>query len=146
MTKTNQAKCANAIKKELKTIFPKQNFSVKSESGSMTNSVSVSWEDGPTENMVDEICKKYQLGSFDGMTDSYNFDNKEDNLPKVYYVHSNRKMSDETQTSIIDLINKTYDEKFKIEDLNAWNEGFDCWNNIAVYRKFNKMNLYAEEN
>ncbi len=65
---------SKAIKSELKKAFPKQKFSVRYDSFSGGDSVSIRWELGPTSAQVDVIVNKYQYGSFDGMTDSYEND------------------------------------------------------------------------
>lgn len=64
---------AKQIKKILKDRWPKTKFSVGSETYSMGSSINVSWDLGPTRAMVEEIADRYQEGSFDGMTDSYNY-------------------------------------------------------------------------
>lgn len=90
---SEHAHCAKAIKAELKKLFPKTKFSVTSESYSGGDSVRISWIDGVTEERVHNIVKKYQAGSFDGMTDSYTYDNRDSNLPQAKYVHTQRHYS-----------------------------------------------------
>ena len=43
--------------------------------------------------MINPIVKKYQYGTFDGMTDCYNNDNISDNLPQAKYVSTSRSAS-----------------------------------------------------
>lgn len=64
---------AKNIRIELARVFPGVKFSVKSERFSMGNAVRVSWTDGPTTAQVEDITGKYDAGSFDGMTDCYNY-------------------------------------------------------------------------
>jgi hypothetical protein len=64
---------AKNIRVELKRAFPGVKFSVRGKSYSGGNSIDVSWVDGPTSKQVDEIIQKYSGGSFDGMTDCYNY-------------------------------------------------------------------------
>lgn len=64
---------AKNIRTELKRAFPGVKFSVRSESYSGGNAVRVSWTDGPTSQQVEKITGKYSGGSFDGMTDCYNY-------------------------------------------------------------------------
>ena len=71
---SNHARAAFNIKKELSLKFPGVDFSVKSKSFSMGDDVNVDWTDGPTTEEVTRISGKYQSGSFDGMTDCYNYD------------------------------------------------------------------------
>jgi hypothetical protein len=68
------AAAAKAIKAELKKAFPTVKFSVKSKNYSGGNSISIHWFNGPTVGQVERISGKYELGSFDGMTDSYNYE------------------------------------------------------------------------
>jgi len=70
------------IRMELKLCFPGIKFSIKSQSFSMGNAVRVKWEDGPTEQQVSDIISKYEQGSFNGMTDSYEY--SQDKFTKVY--------------------------------------------------------------
>mgnify|MGYP007083424983 CR=1 FL=1 len=95
---SNHAAAAKAIRSELKKAFPGQKFSVTSTSYSGGDSVRVSWVDGPLMDQVDSIAGKYQYGSFDGMTDSYNVDNSIKDLPQVRFVQVERTMSDESRS------------------------------------------------
>lgn len=84
------ALAAKKIKAELKKAFPSTKFRVVSSSYSMGTSVDVHWADGPTQKEVEKISKKYQYGHFDGMSDTYEMDNKNANLPQAKYVHGHR--------------------------------------------------------
>ncbi len=64
---------AKNIRTELKLAFPRVKFSVRSESYAGGNAVRISWTDGPTSQQVEKITGKYSGGSFDGMTDCYNY-------------------------------------------------------------------------
>lgn len=64
---------AKNIRAELKAAFPSVKFSVKSESFAGGNAVDVSWDGLPSRDEVNAIVKKYQHGSFDGMTDCYEY-------------------------------------------------------------------------
>lgn len=61
---------AKNIRKQLSLSFPNCVFKVRS-SGS---SIDISWIDGPISADVCEITDKYSMGSFDGMTDCYDYD------------------------------------------------------------------------
>lgn len=61
------------IKKELNKAFPGIKFSVKYDSYSGGDAARISWNFGPTTDMVDDIVKKYQYGSFNSMEDIYEF-------------------------------------------------------------------------
>jgi hypothetical protein len=58
------------IRTELRAKFPGVKFSVSMRSYTC---ISVSWTDGPTTEEVKSIVGKYELGSFDGSTDSYDY-------------------------------------------------------------------------
>jgi hypothetical protein len=60
---------AKLIRQALKEAFPEIKFSVTSKSYSGGSSIDVSWTEGPSGKQVDAIAKKFQGGSFDGMTD-----------------------------------------------------------------------------
>jgi len=60
---------AENIRKELKRAFPLVKFGVTSD----YNSVDIRWTNGPTSSEVKAIAGKYEAGSFDGMTDSYDY-------------------------------------------------------------------------
>lgn len=88
---------AKNIRIELKKAFPGVKFSVKSEYYSGGNSVNVYWTDGPTTEQVEKITGKYQEGSFDGMTDCYNYEENlfSDVFGGAKYVMEQRSVSDE---------------------------------------------------
>lgn len=65
---------AKNIRIELKAAFKGVKFSVKSESFSGGNAIRVNWTNGPTVAQVEEITNKYKAGTFDGMTDCYNYE------------------------------------------------------------------------
>mgnify|MGYP001573829629 FL=1 len=79
------------VKAELKKSYPNVKFSVKSD----YDSVKVWWTNGVTVKMVDEITSKYKIGRYDGMTDSYEYTNRRDDVPQVSYVFLNRTISDD---------------------------------------------------
>ncbi len=73
MKTTKQKSAAQCIRADLKAAFPGTKFSVRKGAGSR-DSVTVSWNLGPTNEAVSTIANKYQAGHFDGMTDSYEYD------------------------------------------------------------------------
>lgn len=68
------AEAAKGLKAELKQVWPWVKFSVCSEQFAGGNAIRVSWNLGPTTEEVERYSGKYQQGSFDGMTDSYDYD------------------------------------------------------------------------
>jgi hypothetical protein len=79
------------VKADLKKHFPHIKFSVTSD----YNCVRVSWTNGVTVAMVEAITSKYKLGRFDGMTDSYEYSNRRDDVPQVDYVFLSRDISED---------------------------------------------------
>lgn len=96
---TGSAACADAIREELKKVFPSVKFSVRSETFSMGDAVRISWTDGPTTKQVDEITGKYQSGYFDSMQDMYVYSKNGDG-PSAKYITTSRTMSEETGAAI----------------------------------------------
>lgn len=128
--KSTVAQCAAAIRAELKVAFPGTKFTVRSESFAGGNAVDIRYLDGPKREDVCSITDKYQYGSFDGMTDSYNVDNKNENLPQAKFVQVERRATEETKAAIA--------KEFGISDdqLNDWNDRFQCYNTEFIYRMF----------
>jgi hypothetical protein len=97
---SRHAAAAKAIRLELKKEFPGILFKVRSDSYAGGNSVDVSWIDGPTRRAVEAFIGKYQYGSFDGMTDSYNYSNIHKDIAQVKYVFANRDLSNEVMEQV----------------------------------------------
>lgn len=132
---TGAAACADAVRAELKKVFPFVKFSVKSSTFSMGDSVSVSWSDGPTTKEVDPIIGKYQYGHFDGMQDLYEYSNRVDGLPQAKYVSGNRSMSEETETILKPIAAHIF-ESLKTEGNDS--RPFNCWDSPQfLYQVFN---------
>ncbi len=100
---------AKNLRIELKRAFPGIAFSVRTSKYAGGNSIDVSWTDGPTTQQADKIANKYAGGSFDGMTDSYDY--KSSPWTEVFgeanYVHCQRHYSDSTVLSIARLVRST---------------------------------------
>jgi len=99
---TGAALTAKKIKERLTALYPRVKFSVTSDTFSMGNSVDIRWTDGPTSEAVNAITKQYRYGSFDGMTDSYDYSGIDPALgcDGAKYVHCNRRTSSEYRTKI----------------------------------------------
>lgn len=61
------------LRTQLKATFPGVKFRVTSSRYSGGSSVDVRWTDGPLAKDVEALADRYQLGSFDGMDDSYHY-------------------------------------------------------------------------
>jgi len=99
---TGAALTAKVIKQRLTALYPRVKFSVVSDTFSMGDSVDIRWTDGPTKNAVEAITGQYKQGSFDGMTDSYNYRMVDSSLgcKGAKYVHCHRTMSPELKAKI----------------------------------------------
>ncbi len=97
---SEQAKAAKMIRAQLKAEGIKA--TVRSDSASMTNSVRVTLNDelAPTVEKVEQFCKQFQRGHFDGMTDSYEYSNTRDDLPQVQFVFVNNDLSEERRAEV----------------------------------------------
>lgn len=130
---TQAANCAGTIKEELKKVFPGVKFSVKSSNFAGGDSVDVSWEDGPTSEMVNDVISKYQYGHFDGMTDMYEYTNSRSDIPQAKYVHGSRSMSKETEDILM---------PFAEQIFNKWEGKSGCHSaGNLLYRIFCKCPL-----
>lgn len=82
------------LKTLLMQTFPGIVFSVRSDS----NSLNVSWENGPSDEEVRKLGDEFRSGSFNGMTDSFDFDNSaagrawSEVMGSVRYVGYSRKV------------------------------------------------------
>jgi hypothetical protein len=86
---------AKLVRADLKAILPNIKFKVQSDSFSMGDSIDIYFDTELNEEQrrwIDNIAQKYQYGSFDGMTDSYNYSNRQD-FPQSKFVMVN-KVSD----------------------------------------------------
>lgn len=114
------------IKTELKRAFPGVKFSVKRKTFSGGDDINVSWDDGPTTAQVNEIIRKYAIGSFDGMTDCYNYSHSvfTDLFGGSKYVMANRGLT------IAGVTKAWVEEGGRAEDIVPDERGhWDRWSN-----------------
>lgn len=102
------------VKAELKKQWPNVKFSVTSD----YNSVRVNWTNGPSHKKVDEITNKYEMGHFDGMTDSYEYTNRRHDIPQVSYVFLNRDISEDVYQAKFSEYKNYYSDWQNISDIN----------------------------
>jgi hypothetical protein len=130
--KSDSATTATAIKLNLKAIFPGVKFSVRSDNFSMGDSVDISWTDGPKSDLVDLIADMYQSGSFDGMTDMYNYCDIDQRLkaPGAKYVSTHRNLSEDFKKSLLPYLRKYQPE----ETWRSSSEEFDQYSRSTINR------------
>lgn len=123
---------ASYIKEALKQNFPWVKFSCKYKSFSMGDSVDVSWKGWPSEKEVEKIAFQFQMWTFNGMEDIYEyFDTDKPTEQLAKYVFCKREPAEnedkeiikeiETKTeftrqSLIDMINRDCDNTWQKYD------------------------------
>ena len=124
VTRISTNDTAKMIRKELKHYFPNTKFSVRGHKYSGGSSINISWVDGPMQNEVDKITKRFEGASFDGMIDLKSYETsfvvlEGSTLPiEVHYgadfVFTNRDISDEYKAELIkkfeEISGKKYDD------------------------------------
>lgn len=98
------------IRTMLKAAFPGVRFSVTQSTGSMTDQINVRWEDGPTEAAVKEVIGCFKAGSFDGMTECYEYSRSAwtETFGAVCYLSTGRSVSDALLQRAIDAVATKY--------------------------------------
>lgn len=95
---------AKNIRIELARAFPSVKFTVRTKRFSMGNDIRVEWIDGPTTQQVDSIIQRYSSGTFDGMTDCYEY-RDDQAFTKAFgsskYIFATREHSDKMLASVI---------------------------------------------
>ncbi len=94
---------AKNLRVELKRAFPGIAFSVRTSKFSGGDSIDVTWTDGPAYVQVEKIANKYSGGTFDGMTDSYEYKDSPwtEAFGDTKYMHCTRHYSDKTVASVM---------------------------------------------
>jgi hypothetical protein len=127
---TEAAKAAKGIRTHLKA----QGLSarVTSSNFSMGSSVDIHVTDLPPEirKSVEDYCRDYQSGHFDGMTDSYEYSNRRKDIPQAKFVHVTNEMSDGMREAIFqhlraywaggDKLRETYRDAQSIQFHGEW--------------------------
>lgn len=75
---------------------------VRARTASMMSAVDVYVTDLPpaTRDALRAFVGQFEYGTFDGMTDCYNVDNRRDDLPQVKFAHVSNEMSHEMEAEI----------------------------------------------
>ncbi len=99
---------AKMIKAELKKLFPKTKFSVRSQEYTGATAVDVDWFDGPSIPVIEEIIKKYTKGDSDGKANGY---------PQVRYASTRRDITASLCGEVFELIKSVDPVLAHAEDL-----------------------------
>ena len=132
---TGAAACADAVRKELKELFPAVKFSVRSETYSGGDSVNVSWFDEMTTKTIEEVIKKYQYGHFDGMYDIYENSNCIDGLPQCKYIFARREISEQRKSELMNVLAPLYEDLREFSQCHSF-ENFVY--RVSYYNEFKK--------
>lgn len=119
---TDAAKAAKAIRAELKAIGVKARVKSQTYSGGDSVDVYVTDLTPELEQQVQTICKKYQEGHFDGMTDCYEYSNMNSDLDaQVKYVFVENSASEDMIANILNWLDsrdagKQFDTDAKVKE------------------------------
>ncbi|MGQ6550179.1 LPD29 domain-containing protein [Serratia sp. IR-2025] len=139
------AKVTANTRKELKMAYPGVKFSVRKRH---TDSVTVSWTDGPKEDEIKAIVCKYKDGHYNSMEDLHEYCATLFNkvFGGVGYLFTEREFSDVLTEKAIQEFKAKYSVRF--ENINIeryksgqlWREGFgDFWHGHGVQAEINRM-------
>lgn len=114
---------AKNIRTQLKAAFKGVKFSVRVRSH---GAIDISWTDGPTTAGVEEITRRYQSGSFDGMNDIYEYSKSAWNevFGGAKYVFTQRDFSDQLITKAIAAVFEKYAGNFADSGITATAEEY----------------------
>lgn len=130
---TQAAQCAKAIRKDLKIAFPNIKFSVRSSNFAGGDSVDISYDNWVPTEQIQSIVSKYKYGTFDWMTDCYNYDNKDNSIPQSKYVMVHRNITNDIRQTEKEQLANSYGIK-NINDEQEWYKIFHEWSDMVVYR------------
>lgn len=130
---STQAQVAKLIRKELKEKYPKIKFVVRSSSFSGGDDVNVDYTNGVPADEIRKVINKYQAGSFDGMTDMYNYDYDKTGVT-AKYIFVNRHISDDIREKTKKDLALSYDIA-DVEDESLWQKKFDAWSSVIVHKE-----------
>lgn len=126
----------NNVRKLLKKHFPNVKFSVRYDSFSGGDSITVSWNDGPLESVVNPVVKKFQDSHSDYSGDywDYNPSNFNNLFGGFKYVSVSRGFNDET---IKEYTDKIIEFVPALECRRTYNEARNRNDNQEYFREVN---------
>ena len=134
---STHAQVAKLIRKKLKEKFPSIKFTVRSRSFTGGNDVRISYDNAVPSKDIEKITNEYAAGSFDGMTDMYNY-NYNKTGPTAKYIFVERHITNDIWEKTKKEIAISRDIK-DIDNEQEWFNKFGCYSNSAVHRElFNK--------
>ncbi len=107
---SSQAQVAKACRQYMKSINVKASCTSESFAGGTAVDVEYNDQSPTMHKQITTELSQYQVGSFDGMTDSYNYTNSRDDIPQTKYMHINNRFTDELKQKAWDCIRANYAE------------------------------------
>lgn len=102
--KTRAAQAAAQIRAKLKAEGVPATVRSSNYAGGCSITVKLDNPLPATRKAVEAFAHQYQIGSFDGMTDCYNVDNRRDDIPQVSYVFVEAVFDNDTRQAAWDWI------------------------------------------
>lgn len=139
--KSDHARAAAMIRAELKKHGIRA--TVRSRTASMVDAVDVTVQDCPPWVLkeVQAFVGKFQYGSFDGMTDCYNYDNRNDSIPQVKYAHVRAEYAPEIRQAAWEWLCNYYgwtDAPANCEEIHSYRpDGRGYWATDLLWRVLN---------
>lgn len=127
MAHTDAALASARIRKEIKALKVKAKVRSENYSGGSSINVRVADQSPEVVAAIEAICAKYKRGHFDGMTDSYEYSNCNDDIPQVSYVFVNVDFSDDLYQSAYNFL------KNRIHTDQELPEKFDDAHHLYVF-------------
>ena len=114
------------IRTLLKHRFPTVDFRIRSSRYSGGSSIRVQWVNGPTSAMVDEITSIFEAGSFDGMTDCYNYSQETRDFGSTKYLFLDRELTQDAMDLPLEHFHITKDrfEAMDWQEKHSWQAHF----------------------
>lgn len=116
---SEQVQVAKALKKDLKERFINAKIIVRSQSfagGNSVDAVVMITEKEDIKKGTSDLKIKYQAGDFDGMTDCYNYNEKNTSEPTAKYVFIRKEYSKEIIKELVEKHNSHWDYKISIDE------------------------------
>jgi len=105
---SEQAQIAKACRTYLKSIGVKGSCTSESFAGGTAVNVDMSDLNPKLHEEISTELGKYQIGHFDGMTDMYEYSNRNADIPQTKYLHINNSFSPELKQRAWEFIHATY--------------------------------------
>jgi len=136
MSNLDAKQAAKLIRSDLKKHFPQTKFSVRS---AHYTTVRIGWTNNESIKEIEKLTARYEMGQFNGMTDSYDYSNSRNDIPQVKYVFCERTLTDDVTKKIDEMIDLHYIihnfadrlstthriTSKSIDEINAWIEDIE---------------------